>query len=124
MNEKDFYDRFVRLLENTKEKYELDTMHDALIVWIGENYSSLDPEDTAERIVRDSHAEGIDAILIDSVNYELLFVQSKIVDNFDNTQKNIRLDFQQCYEIIETFEQIIYAEISNNALKWYVEGIC
>lgn len=88
MNEKDFYDRFVRLLENTKEKYELDTMHDALIVWIGENYSSLDPEDTAERIVRDSHAEGIDAILIDSVNYELLFVQSKIVDNFDNTQKN------------------------------------
>jgi hypothetical protein len=42
---------------------------------------------------------------------------------FKYFQKDIRLDFQQCYEIIETFEQIVYAEISNDALKWYVEGV-
>ncbi len=88
MNKRDFFDRFIGLLENTKEKYELDTKHDALIMWFGENYLSLDPDETKERIVNDKHAEGVDAILIDQINYNLFFIQAKTVENFDNTTNN------------------------------------
>jgi len=88
MNKRDFFDRFIGLLENTKDKYELDTKHDALIMWFGENYLSLDPDDTKERIINDKHAEGVDAILIDQINYNLLFIQAKTVENFDNTTNN------------------------------------
>ena len=88
MNKRDFFDRFTGLLENTKEKYELDTKHDALIMWFGENYLSLDPNETKERIVNDKHAEGVDAILIDQINYNLLFIQAKTVENFGNTMNN------------------------------------
>lgn len=87
MKERDFFDRFSGLLKNTKEKYELDTLHDALIVWFGENYLSLDPDDVKERIVDDKHAEGVDAILIDQINYTLLFIQAKTTEIFDNTKK-------------------------------------
>lgn len=87
MNKEDFFGRFDRLLENAKERYELDTLHDALILWFGENYLFLDPCETADRIVKDSHAEGVDAILINPVDYELIFIQAKIVDNFKNTTK-------------------------------------
>jgi hypothetical protein len=69
MNKKDFFERFIRLLENTKEIYGIDTIHDALIVWFGENYLSLDPQNVKDRIVKDMHAEGIDTILIDDMNY-------------------------------------------------------
>lgn len=89
MNKQDFYDRFKRLLENTKERHELDTLHDALIMWFGENYLFLDPDDIKERIVSDKHAEGVDAVLIDQINYKLLFVQAKTVENFDNTKNNL-----------------------------------
>ena len=88
MNEQDFFSRFIRLLENTKERYELENIHDALIMWFGENYLFLDPEETKERIVSDKHAEGVDSILIDQVNYNLYFIQAKTVDNFDNAKKN------------------------------------
>ena len=88
MNKEDFFGRFDRLLENAKERYELDTLHDALILWFGENYLFLDPCETADRIVKDSHAEGVDAILINPVDYELIFIQAKIVDNF-KTRRNI-----------------------------------
>ena len=88
MNKRDFFNRFIGLLENTKEKYELDTKHDALIMWFGENCLSLDPDETKERIVNDKHAEGVDAILIDQINYDLLFIQAKTVENFDNTTNN------------------------------------
>jgi len=88
MNKQDFFDRFIGLLENTKDKYELETKHDALIMWFGENYLSLDPDDIKERIVNDKHAEGVDAILIDQINYNLLFIQAKTVENFDNTTNN------------------------------------
>jgi len=37
LNKRDFFDRFIGLVENTKEKYELDTKYDALIMWFGEN---------------------------------------------------------------------------------------
>jgi len=88
MIEKDFFDRFNRALKNTKNRYNLDTIHDALILWFGENYLSLDPSEIADRIVKDNHAEGVDAILIDQVNYELFFIQAKAVDNFNSTTKN------------------------------------
>lgn len=88
MKEQDFFDRFIKLLENTKENYELETLHDALIVWFGENYLSLDPEEVKERIVCDRHAEGVDAILIDQTNFNLFFIQAKSVDNFNNTKNN------------------------------------
>ncbi len=88
MDRRDFFDRFIGLLENTKEKYELDTKHDALIMWFGENYFSLDSDETKERIVNDKHAEGVDAILIDQINYNLLFIQAKTVENISNTMNN------------------------------------
>jgi len=88
MEKKDFFDRFISLLENIKEKYELETIHDALIAWFGENYLCLDPEDIIERIIIDSHAEGVDAVLLDQTNYTLAFIQAKITDSFDNTQNN------------------------------------
>lgn len=88
MERKDFFDRFVELLKNTRDKYELDTVHDALILWFGEYYFSLDPEEVRERIVHDRHAEGVDGILIDQMNYELLFIQAKTVDDFDHTENN------------------------------------
>lgn len=88
MDKKDFFDRFIRLLENTKEKHELDNLHDALIMWFGENYLFLDPEEIKERIVNDKHAEGIDAVLIDKTNYKLLFIQAKTVESFNNTNNN------------------------------------
>jgi len=89
MNKQDFYDRFKRLLENTKERYELDTLHDALIMWFGEFYYSLDSDDIKERIVNDRCAEGVDAVLIDQINHNLIFVQAKTVENFNNTKKNL-----------------------------------
>ncbi len=89
MNKQDFYDRFKRSLENTKERYELDTLHNALIMWFGEYCLFLDPDDIKERIVSDKHAEGVDAVLIDQINNKLLFVQAKTVENFDNTKKNL-----------------------------------
>lgn len=88
MNKKDFFDRFMGLLGNIKDKYDLETMHDALILWFGENFLFLGPDEVKERIVKDKHAEGVDAILVDQINYNLLFIQARTVDNFDNTENN------------------------------------
>jgi hypothetical protein len=88
MNKSVFYDRFVRLLENVKDKYELDTIHNALIVWFGENCFYLDPDEVKERIVNDKRAEGVDAVLINPIDYELLFIQGKTVEDFNKTQNN------------------------------------
>jgi len=89
MNEKDFFDRFKRVLNRTKELYSLDNLHDALIVWYAENALFLDPEDTIERIVTDKHGEGVDAFLVDENNSKLIFVQAKTVDNFTRTKNNL-----------------------------------
>jgi len=101
VNKRDFFDRFVSLLKNTKNKHDLDSIHDALIVWFGENYFLLDSEEVKERIVSDNHAEGVDAFLIDRINYNLVFIQAKTVNNFDNTEKNF----------------------SENAIKLTLEGV-
>ena len=89
MNEKDFFDRFKRILNRTKELHNLDNLHDALIVWYAENALFLDPEDTIERIVTDKHGEGVDAFLVDENNSKLIFVQAKTVDNFTRTKNNL-----------------------------------
>lgn len=88
MKEKDFFDRFTKLLENIKDMYDLENIHDALIIWFGENYLSIDPYEVKDRIVKDNHAEGIDAILIDEMNYKLHFIQARTVASFENTRKN------------------------------------
>jgi len=88
MDKKDFFDRFIRLLENIRDKHELDNLHDALIMWFGENYLFLDLEEIKERIVNDKHAEAIDAILIDRTNYSLFFIQAKSVVSFDKADNN------------------------------------
>jgi len=89
MRDKDFFDRFKRILNKTKDLYSLDNLHDALIVWYAENALFLDPEEVVERMVNDKHGEGVDAILIDENNTELMFVQAKTVENFDNTRHNL-----------------------------------
>lgn len=88
MDDATFFDRFKKLLEKIREKYELDNIHDALLLWFGENYFYLDPEDIKDRIVRDSHAEGIDGIFVDEKQFNLLFVQGETVSQLDNTQNN------------------------------------
>lgn len=88
MNEKTFFERFSGLLINTKDRYDLNDIHDSLIVWFGENCLSIDPNEIKGRIVKDKHAEGVDAVLIDEINYKLIFIQAKTVENFENTRKN------------------------------------
>lgn len=87
ISKKVFYDRFIALLDNVRDAYELDNIHDALIVWYGENVLSLDPVEVKERVVKDSHTEGVDSILFDEESYNLTFIQSKTVENFKNTEK-------------------------------------
>lgn len=88
MDKKAFFDRFAGLLKNTKERLDLDSPHDALIVWFAENWLLLDAEDAKDRIIEDKHAEGVDAILVDRLNYELLLIQAKTVASFGNTSSN------------------------------------
>lgn len=88
MTQLEFYDRLMLSLASIKDRYKLETIHDALILWFAENCLFLDPEDVKDRIVRDSHAEGVDAILIDSSNHNLLFIQAKTVDDFAKTTDN------------------------------------
>ena len=88
MTPEEFYDRFILALTSMKDKYELDSLHDALVLWFAENYLLLDPEDVRERIVKDSHAEGVDAVLIDPSNHDLLFVQARTAETFGNTNSN------------------------------------
>jgi len=90
MTQKEFYDRLMLTLTSMKDRYQLETVHDALIVWFAENYLFLDPEEVKDRIVKDTHAEGVDAILIDSLNHNLLFIQAKTVDNFSKTTSMFR----------------------------------
>jgi hypothetical protein len=88
ITKKDFYDRFIALLDNVRDTYELNNIHDALIVWYGENVLFLDPVDAKERVVTDNCAEGVDSILVDEESYHLKFVQCKTVASFNKTKDN------------------------------------
>jgi len=90
MKREDFFGRFQKLLENVKERYDLENVHDALIVWFAENKLGLDPEDTKERVVADREAEGVDAILLDKRNYRLFFVTAKTAGSFTVSQRNLQ----------------------------------
>jgi hypothetical protein len=88
MDKKDFFDRFNMLLENVKTEYGLDSVHDAMIVWFGENCLLLDPDDVKERTVKDKHAEGVDAVLMDQRTHTLFFVQAQTTESLEKTKNN------------------------------------
>lgn len=90
MDEANFFERFNKLIDKTKEDYELENRHDALILWFLENYFGLDPEDIKERIVEDSHAEGVDGIFIDQRKFNLLFVQGETTTTLENSKKHFK----------------------------------
>lgn len=85
---KDWFGRFIRLLETIQDRYELESIHDTIILWFGENHLLIDLDDILDRIVVDAHAEGVDAILVDHKNSDLIFVQAETVANYDNTSDN------------------------------------
>ena len=87
MKKEVFFGRFIQILQNEKEKHDFIDIHDALIYWFGANFLRIDPDEVQERIVRDSHAEGVDAVLIDNASYELIFLQAATVDKFQNTKR-------------------------------------
>jgi len=74
-----FFDRFKTLLEKIKLENELETIHDALILWFTKNYYSLDEEECKDRIIKDSFAEGVDGIFVDDINNNLIFIQAETV---------------------------------------------
>ena len=88
MTSKDWYDRFIRMLETLKARYELDNIHDALILWYAENFLLISPNDILDRIVADRRTEGVDALFIDYIKLNLLFVQARTVENYGNTENN------------------------------------
>lgn len=88
MKPEDFFSRLNSLLEKIRLKYGLDSTHDAFVLWFGEHILMLDPEDVIDRIVGDAHAEGVDSILMDSANLEMVFLQAKTVKDFTKTQRH------------------------------------
>ena len=118
MNKNDFYDRFQLLLENTKDRNELDSKHDGLIHWFGEYFLGIDPDEIKERIVKDSHAEGIDSILIDQKNYQIYFIQAKNVEKYENTRKHfpetdLRSTFEGFRLLMGDYKNKITPELEN-----------
>src|SRR5579862_5777911 len=87
MKKDDFFVRFNGVLLNVQNEFDLDSLHGALILWYGENCLYLDPEDVKERIVLDSHAEAIDAVFVDQRNFELILLQAKTVQKFEDVSK-------------------------------------
>ena len=87
MDKKDFFERFNGLLLVEQNRYDLDSIHDAMIVWFAENCLYLNPQDVKERLIIDSHAEGVDTLLIDSRKFELIFLQAKTVTKYEETSK-------------------------------------
>lgn len=84
-----FYERLISALGNLKDKYELENIHDALIFWFAENYIRLEPDEILDRIVKDYHTEGIDSVLLDSTNFDVYFIQAKIVEKFHKTKNHL-----------------------------------
>lgn len=84
-----FYEQFITLLDNLKDEYELESRHDALILWFGENSINLESAEVKNRIFTDSYAEGIDAVLLDEQNLTFYFIQAKTVNQFSNTGSNL-----------------------------------
>ena len=90
MDETNFFERFNKLLDRAKRDYELENHHDALILWFLENYYGLDSEDIKERIVEDSHAEGVDGIFVDQRKFNLLFVQGETATTLKKAKNHFK----------------------------------
>ena len=80
---RDYYTKIDAFLKTVMQKNNLDTIHDALLFWYGENFLKNDTDDLKERIVPDGSAEGIDAILIDKTKPTIYFLQGKVVADVD-----------------------------------------
>lgn len=125
MNDSTFFDRFNNLLQKTKTDYDLDSIHDALIAWFGENVLKLDPNEIKERIVIDAKAEGIDAILIDEKNFDLIFCQAETAENIESTKKHFKEEKLKStlegvrYLINENYKGKITPELENLADEYH-----
>jgi hypothetical protein len=89
MDDKTFYERLASALQSIKDEYELADKHDALIFWYLRFKFDLDESDLKDRIVRDMHAEGVDALILDSRQRTFYFVQGKSSDAFDGVTRNL-----------------------------------
>lgn len=89
MQDKDFFERLKALLQKTREEYGLTNLHDAFIVWYAENALQMDAEEVIERIVTDTHGEGVDAVLVDNNEMRLIFLQAKTVTDYLHSQRNL-----------------------------------
>lgn len=88
MDNRQTFDRLLLALGRRMNGCGLASVHDALIHWWAEYALGLDPGDAKDRIVTDAHAEGIDALLLDTSNYQQVFVQAKTVSDFDHVKNN------------------------------------
>jgi len=89
MDKQTLFDRFILMLNNIKSLHGLENIHDALILWFGENCLFLDVDDIKSNIVNDMHAEGVDAIFFDNNNTNIYFIQAKTVSSFNKTSDNL-----------------------------------
>ncbi len=83
-----YFQKFMQVLTKTQQDYTLENIHDGLILWYAEYILHLDVAEAKERIVKDEHAEGVDALFHDQDSLKLIFVQAKTVEVFHNTLKN------------------------------------
>ncbi len=89
MEKKDFFDRFTALLRNIQEQRGFDNLSKSLIFWLGSTYFDLeDEEDCMNRICDGPNDEGVDAIFIDERDYTINIIQTKIVEDFKNIERN------------------------------------
>ena len=58
-----------------------------MILWYGENCLCLILT-MSRRIVLDSHAEAIDAVLVDQLNFQLILLQAKTVQKYEDVAKS------------------------------------
>lgn len=89
MDDNLFFQRFSAVLQTYKERHDLFSVHDALIVWYAETALSLEPDDSASRVVQDRHAEGVDAVLVDGERSRVVFVAANTADSYANTEHRL-----------------------------------
>lgn len=89
MTNQDLFDRLIRLLKQFQENHSLESLHDAFILWFAQYHLALDPDEVAERIVQDRHAEGVDALLVDHHKRILYFLQAKTTSKAAQMEKNL-----------------------------------
>ncbi len=84
--DKDTFERFYSYLKRLKEERDLEYIHDAFILWFGEEVLEIEDE-LEDRIVKDSNAEGIDAIFLDKDQKKFYFIQGKTIEDFGRRKR-------------------------------------